>query len=141
MKQAKSGQELNTVLTLQKSKLTKSWIVRWICIILAWLCLVLGTLGIIVPGIPTFDFYFLAALFASKGSTKLHGWIVNNRIIAPILQQWQTQRRLPLKVKILSLMSMSVAAVLMVITIPHPWAVGTLIMVMICAQVWLWFKA
>lgn len=141
MKQAKSGQELNTVLTLQKSKLTKSWIVRWICIILAWLCLVLGTLGIIVPGIPTFDFYFLAALFASKGSTKLHGWIVNNRMIAPILQQWQTQRRLPLKVKILSLMSMSIAAVLMVITIPHPWVVGTLIMVMICAQVWLWFKA
>jgi uncharacterized membrane protein YbaN (DUF454 family) len=140
MKQAESGQELNTVATLQKPQLARSWIVRWICIVLAWLCLGLGTVGIIVPGVPTFDFYFLAALFAAKGSARLHGWIVNNRVIAPILKQWQTQRSLPLKVKILSLMSMSFAAVLMVITIPHPWAVGTLIVFMICAQVWMWFK-
>lgn len=140
MKKAESGQDLTSAITLQKPKLARSWIVRWICIVLAWLCLGLGTLGIIVPGLPTFDFYFLAMIFAAKGSAKLHHWIANNRMIAPILQQWQTKRRLPLKVKIFSLISMSFAAFLMIITIPHPWAVSIVIMIMLFVQIWMWFR-
>ena len=65
----------NTELSLiSKSKdeydahLAKSIWVRWLCIGLAWICLCIGTLGIIIPGLPTFDFYFLATLFAAKGS-------------------------------------------------------------------------
>lgn len=140
MKKAESGQDFSSAITLQKPKLARSWIVRWICIVLAWLCLAIGSIGIIVPGLPTFDFYFLAALFAAKGSEKLHHWISHNRVIAPILQQWQSSRRLPLKVKILSLLSMTVAAILMITTIPHPWAVGIVIMIMLCVQCWMWLK-
>lgn len=140
MKPAESGHELNTAVILQKPKLARSWIVRWICIVMAWLCLALGTLGIVVPGLPTFDFYFLATLFAAKGSAKLHGWIVNHRMIAPVLIQWQKHRTLPLKVKIVSLISMSFAAIMMLITIPHLWAVGSVIVVMVCVQLWMWFK-
>lgn len=121
--------------------LAKSLFLRGFFIVLACLCLVLGSIGIVVPGLPTFDFYFLAALFAAKGSKRLHAWIVNNRFIAPILQQWQAQHKLPLKVKLFSLVSMSVAACILIITVPHPWAVGSIIIIMLAVQLWMWLKA
>ena len=141
MKQTGTETEINTSITLPEPKLAKSWLVRCVCIALAGFCLILGTSGLVVPGLPTFDFYFLAAIFAAKGSKRMHHWIVNNRLIAPILQQWQTQRTLPTKVKLFSLLSMSVAAGILILTVPHPWAVGAIIMMMICVQLWMWLKA
>lgn len=141
MKKSETEQQLNSAVSLQQPKLAKSWLIRCICIVLAWLCLAVGSLGIIVPGLPTFDFYFLAAMFAAKGSAKLHHWIVSNRFIAPILQHWQHHRKLQMRVKILSLLSMSFAAILMIMTIPHPWAVGIVIMIMVCVQCWIWFRS
>lgn len=141
MKQLESGQNLKTVTRLPEPKLAKSWPIRAVFIILACLCLILGTVGIVVPGLPTFDFYFLAAIFASKGSKRLHNWIVNNKVIAPILQQWQNRRTLPLKVKIFSLLSMTAAACLLIWTVPHPWAVGVIVILMILVQLWMWLKA
>ncbi len=141
MKQTGTETDINTSITLPEPKLAKSWLVRCVCIALAGLCLILGTIGLVVPGLPTFDFYFLAAIFAAKGSKRMHHWIVNNRLITPILQQWQTQRTLPTKVKLFSLLSMSVAAGILIWTVPHPWTVGAIIIMMICVQIWMWFKA
>lgn len=141
MKQTGSETNLNTSISMSEPRLAKSWLVRWICIALAGLCLVLGTIGLVVPGLPTFDFYFLATLFAAKGSQRMHQWIVNNKVIAPILQQWQLKRTLPVKVKLFSLASMSVAAGILIWTVPHPWAVGTIIVMMVCVQFWMWLKA
>lgn len=117
----------------------KTW-VRWVYIILACLCLILGTIGIVVPGLPTIDFYVLASFFAAKGSQRLQQWINQNRFIGPILQQWYEARTIPLKVKILSLLSMSCAAVIMIWKIPHPWLVGVLIGCMVAVQIWMWAR-
>lgn len=122
------------------SNLAKSIWVRWVCIGLAWVCLAIGTLGIIIPGLPTFDFYFLATIFAAKGSARLHRWIVQNRVIGPLLQQWKEHKTLPTKAKILSLLSMSLAAGLMLWKVPHPYFVGIAIIIMIAVQIWIWWK-
>lgn len=122
------------------SNLAKSIWVRWVCIGLAWVCLAIGTLGIIIPGLPTFDFYFLATIFAAKGSARLHRWIVQNRVIGPILQQWKEHKTLPTRAKILSLLSMSLAAGLMLWKVPHPYFVGIAIIIMIAVQIWIWWK-
>ena len=126
---------------MEQIKLAKNIFVRWMCIFLAWLCLILGTIGLVVPGLPAFDFYFLAAVFAAKGSKRMHAWIVNNRVIAPILEQWQKERKLPRKVKIFSLVSMSIAACILIFTVPHPWAVAVIILIMLMVQLWMWLKA
>ncbi|CAM2961381.1 YbaN family protein [Acinetobacter celticus] len=139
MKKAGTGQVL-TDKSLPSQELAKSWAMRWFFIILAWIFLILGTVGLLLPGLPAFDFYFLAAIFAAKGSKRLHDWIVNNKIIAPILQQWQTHRTLPLRVKLISLMSMCVGAVLLIVSVPHVIAVSIIILVMVCVQIWLWTK-
>ena len=129
MKHAESEPNLTAAARMPEPKLAKSWLMRWLCIALAWLCLA------------AFDFYFLAAVFAAKGSKRLHGWIVNNAVIAPILQQWHAERTLPLKVKLFSLASMGMAACILVWTVPHPWAVGAVIALMAFVQLWMWLKA
>jgi hypothetical protein len=40
-----------------------------------------------------------------------------------------------------SLISMSIGAVLLILTVPHPWAVGGIVLIMLAVQLWLWFKA
>ncbi|WOE32640.1 MULTISPECIES: YbaN family protein [unclassified Acinetobacter] len=140
MKQVESTQKLNLATNLENPKLAKSWMIRWLCIVLAWLCLILGTLGLIIPGLPSFDFYFLATIFAAKGSAKLHAWIVNHPMMAPILKQWQTDRTLPFKIKILSLLSMILAVTLVVMTIPHLIFVAILLVIMVSVQCWIWLR-
>jgi uncharacterized membrane protein YbaN (DUF454 family) len=111
---------------------------RWLWIALAWLCLLLGTIGIVVPGLPTIDFYILASIFAAKGSKRMHHWIIHHRWIGPVLKQWREQRTIPTKAKLLSLLSMSLAAAWMIWKVPHPWAVAVLIGCMVVVQLWMW---
>lgn len=115
----------------------KLWL-RGVFILLALLCLVLGTIGIVVPGLPTVDFYLLASFFAAKGSRRLHRWITQNRFIGPLLIQWREQRTIPKKVKVISLLSMSIAALLIVYSIPHIWLVVPLLLMMLAVQIWMW---
>ncbi|WP_151777959.1 YbaN family protein [Acinetobacter brisouii] len=112
--------------------------VQWLCILIAWLCIALGILGIFIPGLPTFDFFMLAAFFAARGSQRLYHWLYHNRLIGPILQQWHQHRSIPRRAKYLSTMSMSLAALLMIWKIPHPWFVYPMILCMFCALIWLW---
>ncbi|KAA8730837.1 DUF454 domain-containing protein [Acinetobacter qingfengensis] len=123
---------------ISDSKLSKRVWVRWLCIAMSIICLIVGTIGIVVPGLPTIDFYILASIFAAKGSSRLHQWIIHNRWIAPILQQWHEHRTLPLKVKIMSLVS--IAAGLMIWKVPHPWFVAGAIVCMIAVQIWMWTR-
>lgn len=123
-----------------QTKLAKRLWVRWLCVFMAIVFLIVGTLGIVIPGLPTVDFYILASLCAMRGSARLHRWITQNRFIAPILKQWHEHRTIPLKVKILSLCSMTLAAILMFWKIPHPHAVGVVVICMIGVQVWMWTR-
>ncbi|WP_227591522.1 YbaN family protein [Acinetobacter stercoris] len=114
---------------------------RWIFICLAWLCIVLGIIGVFIPGLPTVDFIILATFFAARGSKRLHQFLLSNRYIRQIVEEWQLNRRIPKKAKYLSTVSMSLAAAIMIWTIPHPWFVYPAILCMFCVLVWMWLKA
>lgn len=126
--------------TQPKVKISNSLWVRWLCIILAWLCILIGTIGIVVPGLPTVDFYLLASFFAAKGSARLHAWMYRNRYIGPILQNWHDHRAIPRRAKVISLLGMSFGAVMLVWKVPHPYAVGVVIFIMILVQIWMWTR-
>lgn len=133
-----SQQQPSIELASNPAKLAKRVYLRWLCMFLALLCLLLGTIGIVVPGLPTIDFYILASLLAAKGSRRMHHWIVNHRWLGPVLRQWREQRTIPTKAKLLSLLSMSIAAGLMIWKVPHPWGVAVLICAMAAVQIWMW---
>ncbi len=64
----------------EESKLVKSKVVRVIFLIIGSISLVLGTIGIIVPILPTVPFYLLTAFCFVRGSKKFADWFLNSKL-------------------------------------------------------------
>ncbi|MEM1436338.1 MAG: YbaN family protein [Pseudomonadota bacterium] len=68
---------------------------NWLFVALGWLALGLGTVGIFVPLLPTTPFVLLAAFFFSKGSERLHQWLVNHPRIGHYVRDWEAEQVIP----------------------------------------------
>lgn len=69
---------------------------------LGWVAVALGFIGIFLPLLPTTPFLILAAYFFSKGSTRLHQWLLGQPHLGPIIKDWEAYGMIPLKAKIVS---------------------------------------
>lgn len=72
---------------------------RGILILLGVLALALGLLGVLLPGLPTTPFVLVAAACFAKASPTLHGHLVRNRFLGPMIRDWERHRSLPRRVK------------------------------------------
>lgn len=54
-----------------------------------WVALGLGIVGIVLPLIPTTPFILLAAWCFSRGSERMHGWLVDHRRFGPMVRDWE----------------------------------------------------
>jgi len=73
--------------------------VRWVYNTLGVACLALGVLGVFLPVLPTTPFILLAAAFFSRGSQRLHAWLVGHPRFGPTIREWQNHRVIRLRVK------------------------------------------
>ena len=74
-----------------------------------WTWLALGTIGVIVPLLPTVDCYGLAAFCFARGSTRWEAWLLNHPRIGPLVRDWRADRTVPLQIKMLASLSMGVS--------------------------------
>ncbi|OVE82119.1 hypothetical protein BVY03_01890 [bacterium K02(2017)] len=65
----------------------------------------LAVIGVIVPGLPTTPFLLVAAGCFAKSSPKLHQWLLNNKVFAPIIKNWQETRSIPKRAKWISILA------------------------------------
>lgn len=63
-----------------KSKISRHKIVRILFLIVGFISLGLGTVGIILPILPTVPFYLLTAFCFCKGSEKFSNWFLNSKL-------------------------------------------------------------
>ena len=96
----------STVATAQPARRT-----RHLWLAAGALCLLLGTIGIVVPLLPTVDFYVMAAYAFSKGSRRWEQWLLNHPRIGPLVRDWRTDRSVPLRAKWLATLSMAASCV------------------------------
>ena len=71
-----------------------------------WLLFGIGLIGVVLPGLPTTGPMLLALACFSKGSDRLHSWLLNHRIFGPPLRRWQQTHTIPLSAKITALLMM-----------------------------------
>lgn len=69
-------------------------------IILGCICLALGTVGVVLPILPTVPFYLATAFCFANSSERLHTWFVDTGLYKKHLQSYVEKRGMLLKTKI-----------------------------------------
>ncbi len=82
-------------------------------------CLGLAFIGVFLPLLPTTPLVILSAFCFSKGSARLHGWLLAQPVFGPMLEDWQTHHVIRFKVK-------CVATTMIVVMIGYPVLFGPL---------------
>lgn len=73
---------------------------RIILLITGWLAIVLGTLGVVLPLLPTTPFILLAAWCFARSSPRFHAWLLYRSWFGTYIRHWQQHRALPPGVKL-----------------------------------------
>lgn len=63
----------------------------------------LAIAGIFLPLVPTTPFLLLASACYLRGSKRLHGWLMRNRLLGPYIEGFQQGRGIPLRAKIITI--------------------------------------
>ena len=71
-----------------------------IFIVVGCICLALGTVGVVLPILPTEPFYLATAFCFANSSERLHSWFVNTGLYKKHLQSYVEKRGMLLKTKI-----------------------------------------
>ena len=64
------------------------------------LAVVLGTVGIVVPILPTTPFLLLAAACFLRSSDRLHHWLITHPIFGTFIRDYREHHAIPLRVKV-----------------------------------------
>lgn len=118
---------------------------RWAWWLLAYCSLALGIVGIFVPGLPTTVFILVAAYAASRGSERLHDYLLAHRRFGPTIRDWQKYGAVSRRGKWAATLTMLFcAAVLLAIMFSiasHRWWMAALpIACMVVVGTWLWLR-
>lgn len=68
--------------------------------IIGCIAVVLAVLGVFLPLLPTTPFLLLASACFVRGSTRLHGWLLNNRMFGVYLRNYEAGMGIPRRAKI-----------------------------------------
>lgn len=78
-------------------------IVNGVCVTLAFISLFIGSIGIVVPILPSTPFFILALALFAKGSKKFHGWFMSTGIYKKYLHDFVSTRSITKSTKIRAL--------------------------------------
>lgn len=84
----------------------KTFKILWI--MLGFLCLVLGTIGVILPILPTVPFYMATVFCFAKSSKKLHNWFIGTNLYKKHLESFVEQKAMTLHSKLTIMGSVTV---------------------------------
>ncbi len=116
---------------------------RWAWWLLAYASLGMGILGVFVPGLPTTVFILIAAYAASRGSDRLHRYLVTHPRFGPMIHDWYLHRAVSRRAKWAATWAMLACAALLVAlmlwTGSHRWWMVALpLACMATVDAWLW---
>lgn len=80
---------------VERSKMKKA-----IYIILAFLFLILGSIGALIPVLPTTPFLILASFFFARGSERFNSWFLSTKLYKNNLDSFVKSRSMTLKTKV-----------------------------------------
>lgn len=72
--------------------------------IVAGIAVVLAILGLFLPLLPTTPFLLLASACYARSSTRMHTWLLQNRLFGETLRNYENNKAIPLRAKVVALL-------------------------------------
>ena len=69
-------------------------------LLLGLLCLALGTVGVVLPILPSVPFYLATVFCFAKSSEKLHAWFIGTKLYKKNLESFVQKRAMSMKTKL-----------------------------------------
>ena len=113
---------------------------RWAWCVLAYASLGMGIIGIFVPGLPTTVFVLIAAWAATRGSQRLHDWLLGHPRFGPSIRHWREHGAVSRRGKKMATATMLVCAAITLWCVPLLWVKVVSIGCMAVVCVWLWSR-
>jgi uncharacterized protein len=88
-----------------------------------WLAVALGTVGIVVPGLPTTGFFVLAAACFARSSPRFEAWVLGLPKVGPLVRDHRAGLGMPRRAKVLAIAVMQAACSLSAWRLGYPLAV------------------
>ncbi|MGI5173519.1 YbaN family protein [Treponema sp. OMZ 840] len=80
---------------------------RIVCIVLGFICLGLGSLGVVLPFLPSFPFFLATVFFFAKSSKRLHDWFLSTSLYKKHFQSYVERKAMTWTTKISILISLT----------------------------------
>lgn len=74
--------------------------IKVLWIMLGILCLVLGTIGVVLPILPTVPFYMATLFCFAQGSERLHTWFLGTKLYEKHLKSFVEKKAMAMKTKL-----------------------------------------
>ncbi|MDY2572777.1 MAG: YbaN family protein [Fusobacterium necrophorum] len=100
----------------------------------AWISLILGGIGIFLPLLPTTPFILLSAFCFQKSSEKFHQWILNSPVFGKYIRDYQEQKGITLKNKIVAITFMAVGMSFSAYKVPNTYMRISLVIIFIAVS-------
>ena len=100
---------------------------RWVWFAGGWVAVGLGSLGVIVPGLPTTVFFIIAASCFARSSPRFEQWVLDLPRIGPMVRDYRAGLGMPRRSKAWAVGTMVVVAGASALAAGHPAISGTII--------------
>jgi hypothetical protein len=81
---------------------------RVLYLIVGCICLVLGSIGVVLPILPTVPFFLVTVFCFARSSQRLHDWFIHTNLYKKNLQSFVEKRGMTLKTKLTILISVTI---------------------------------
>ncbi|MGI6732244.1 MAG: YbaN family protein [Anaerovoracaceae bacterium] len=100
-----------------------------------WLTFIIGTIGIVLPVLPTTPFYLLAAICFSASSRKAYNFLVNSKYFGVYIDNYQNKTGVPKAAKIRAIITLWIGLIISIFLVKKTIVTIILLFVGTCVTV------
>lgn len=101
-----------------------SGLIRALWLVAGLVCVALGSVGVIVPGLPTTVFFILAAACFTRSSPRLERWVLDLPRVGPMVRDYRAGLGMPRRAKVTAISMIIVFSGVAVVVLSPLWARG-----------------
>lgn len=111
--------------------------IRHLLLACGWLSLALGTIGLVLPVMPTTPFVLLAAACFLRSSTRLHTWLVGHPVFGKHIADYLAGRGLGPRTKVIAIATLWGSIALSIWLVEIIWVEVLLVSIAVAVSVYL----